>query len=166
MTEHHTNKDLFALAIAAERTAKSLYQGLAAKFANHPDVAAFWNRYAEEEEGHALWLERLHNEVDTAKLSEPADVWTLEKLEHVQRFSVEDALNEIVTLEDAYQLVNDLENSEMNAVFEFLIDQFSSDSRTQAFLRSQIRSHVANLLIEFPTQFKSAVARRAIKSAP
>jgi len=80
----------------------------------------------------------------------------------VLQFSVENRLKKIRDLEDAYQLVNELENSETNAIFEFLITNFSSDEETQSFLRSQLNDHIAKLTIGFPTRFRSAVRRREI----
>jgi hypothetical protein len=86
----------------------------------------------------------------------------MEKAHGVLRFSVEDALKGVRNLEDAYQLVNELENSETNAIFEFLIANFAEDQKTQAFLRSQLRDHVGKLMIDFPVQFKQADVRREI----
>jgi hypothetical protein len=40
-----TVKQTFEIAIAAETTAKNLFQGLAAKFAPYAEIAAFWQGY-------------------------------------------------------------------------------------------------------------------------
>lgn len=156
-------RDMFRLAVQAERTAASLYQGLVDLFAPYPTVAAFWVQYAEEEEQHATWLLTIQDQLPPEALAEAADMAIMEKLQAVQRFSVEDALNDIDTLEDAYELVNDLENSETNAIFEFLVDRFAEDARTQAFLRAQLRDHVGNILINFPTAFGTTTARRSVR---
>ncbi|MBN1874826.1 MAG: hypothetical protein JXA33_11400 [Anaerolineae bacterium] len=158
-----TVAELFSLAIAAERTAETFYQGLVTKFAFYPTVAEFWSMYAKEEEVHARWLAQLRDKLPLEELSEPADMTIVEKLQNVLQFSVEDALQRIHNLEDAYQMVNDLENSETNAVFEFLIEHFATDERTQTFLRTQLRDHVGHLLIDFPTQFRTAMLRHEIK---
>ena len=82
----------------------------------------------------------------------------------VLQFSVENRLKKIRDLEDAYQLVNELENSETNAICEFLITNFSSNEETQSFLRSQLKDHIAKLTIGFPAEFQSAARRRATKA--
>jgi rubrerythrin len=155
--------DMFRLAVQAERTAELLYKGLADLFAAYPTVADFWMQYAKEESQHATWLLSIQKELSPDQLEAPADPAIVEKLQAVRYFSVEDALNQVRTLEDAYQLVSDLENSETNAVFEFLVDRFAEDARTQAFLRAQLKEHMGNLLINFPTSFGTTTARRLVR---
>ena len=123
--EGATLADLFALAIAAEESAETLYRGLAIKFSRYADVADFWRQYAAEESGHALWLMRLRDRLDTEQLATPADPFALENVYRALHMSVETALAQIQNLEDAYQLVNDIESSETNAVFSFLVTNFA-----------------------------------------
>jgi hypothetical protein len=77
---------------------------------------------------------------------------------------VERRLRDVHNLEDAYQMVHELENSETNAVFDFLITNFAEDKKTQAFLRSQLRDHIGKLATDFPVQFRLAPVRRGIKA--
>ncbi len=70
----------------------------------------------------------------------------------------------IENLEDAYQLVSEIENAEINTVFEFLIDSFSTSPESQSFLRAQLRDHIGHIMVEFPQRFGDASARRAIKA--
>lgn len=164
MSNKATIKELFELAIAVEKATEELYRGLEAKFAPHQEVADFWREYAAEEAGHAQRLERLRDELNPEQLSAPADPLMLKDVHKILQFSVENTLKGIKNLEDAYQLVNELENSETNAIFEFLITNFSSDKETQSFLRSQLQDHIAKLTTRFPTQFKSAARRRGIEA--
>jgi rubrerythrin len=159
-----TVTELFELSIAAERAAEGLYLGLAAKFAHHQDVADFWRNYAGEEAGHARWLERTRDGSSPEQLSALADPAILKNARRFLGFSPEFALEEIATLEDAYQQANDLENSEMNVVFEFIITGFSADERAGAFLRSQLRDHIARLMVEFPARFSHVSNRQAVKA--
>jgi hypothetical protein len=57
-----------------------------------------------------------------------------------------------VNLENAYQLVHELENSETNAVFDFLISNFAEDRTTQDFLRSQLKDRIGKLAFNFPVR--------------
>jgi rubrerythrin len=157
-----TVAELFELSIAAERAAEEMYLGLAAKFAHHQDVADFWRNYAGEEAGHARWLERTCNGSSPEQLSALADPAILENARRFLEFSPGIALEEIATLEDAYQQANDLENSEMNVVFEFIITGFSANETAGAFLRSQLRDHIARLMVEFPARFSHASSRKAV----
>lgn len=164
MPNEATVAELFDLAIAAEKAAEALYRGLEAKFAHHQEVADFWGKYAAEEAGHAKWLERLRDTSGPGQLSALADPHILKDARKVLQFSVENRLREIKNLEDAYQLAHELESSETNAIFEFLITNFASDEETQSFLRSQLKEHIAMLTVGFPTQFQSAVRRREIRA--
>ena len=153
---------LFEMAIDAERAAGELYHGLAAKFAHHPEVANFWKEYADEENNHAAWLARIRDGLSEDELAVPADPTTLHEAQAALRVSVERALNRIHDLEDAYQLVSELESVETSAVFDFLITHFSADEKTPAFLRAQLKEHIGRLMIDFPTQFKGAAMRRRV----
>ena len=162
MSNKSTVAELLEMAVAAEKTAEELYHGLEAKFAHHEDVAAFWREYAGEEAMHAEWLERLRDSLAPERLSAPADPGVLAEANRALQVSVERVLQNVHNLEDAYQLVNDLENSETNAVFDFLIANFAEDKKTQAFLRSQLKDHIGKLAIDFPSQFRLDIVRRQI----
>ncbi|MFP4343880.1 MAG: ferritin family protein [Anaerolineales bacterium] len=165
MPENATVDQLFELAIAAEEAAEALYQGLAAKFANHPQVAAFWEQYAREERLHAAWQQRFRKSLPPEALETAADPLTLQRARRSLELSVDHALAEIKDLEDAYRLVNDLENSEINAVFSFLIDNFATNEEIQDFLRSQLHNHIMMLMQEFPEEYSTPGVRRRIKVA-
>lgn len=162
MSNTETVANLFEMAIAAEGIAEQLYRGLAPKFAHHPDVADFWSRYAAEEAGHARWLEHLWGTIDLQQLEAVADGSIVRQAHKLLQFSPESALRQIKTLEDAHQLVSELENSELNVIFEFLITNFSSDKTAQAIVRTQLREHIARLITEFPARFKHPASRQAV----
>ncbi len=157
-----TVMELFEKAIAAEKLAEELYHRLAALFTHEPDVAEFWEQYAEEEVGHARWLARYRDQLSLETLSQPADPETLAAAKRALRLSIERRLQNIETLEDAYQLANELESSETNAVFEFVITNFSKEDESRDFLRAQLQDHIARLMFGFPEKFKSGDRRAAV----
>ena len=164
MQEGATIAQLFALAIEVERAAERLYRGLEAKFASHPEIAGFWRQYADEEAGHALWLERLRDKLAPERLSVPAAPAMLESARVLLQWLIKNPVKEVKNLEDAYQLANELEHSEINVIFEFLITNFSVDRDTPSFLRAQLRKHLAKLMTEFPQQFGNNIMRSAIQA--
>ena len=164
MPNEATVAELFEMAVTAEKAAEALYRWLEAKFAHYQEVADFWGKYAAEEAGHARRLEHLRDRLSPGQLSAPADPRILKDARKILQFSVENTLRAIRNLEDACQLVHELESSETNAVFEFLITHFSSDEETQSFLRSQLKDHIARLTVGFPTQFQSAMRRQEAKA--
>lgn len=164
MSEDATVAVLFTLAIAAEESAEALYRGLAAKFSCYAEVADFWRQYAVEEAGHALWLMRLRDHLDAERLAAPADPLVLENAYRALRLSVETALARVHNVEDAYQLANDVESSETNAVFYFLVTNFAYNDEVLSFLQSLLEDHVARLMYAFPRRFRDRQSRLAVKA--
>jgi rubrerythrin len=163
MANTETTAELFEMAIAAEKAAEELYFGFEERFAHHQDVVAFWRKYAEEEVGHARWLEGVRDKSSPEQLSAPADPSILKDARKFLRFSPQHALEGVTNLEDAYQLANELENSEINVVFEFIITNFSADESAGSFLRAQLKDHIARLMTEFPARFSHSASRQAVK---
>lgn len=162
---NETVAKLFTMAITAERQTETLYQRLMDMFASYPDVVAFWQQYATEEAGHARWLINLRDRLTPEQLAEPADADMLKMANRVLDMSVDDLLAKVKNMDDAYQLVNELENSETNAVCEFLIDHFAADEKARAFLRSQLQGHVARLMTDLPAQFRGKSNRQSIQAS-
>jgi rubrerythrin len=162
MPNKATLAQLLDLAIAAERAAEALYRGLEAKFSHYDEITAFWRRYASEEVMHAEWLERLQESLTSKQLAAQADPFILKSANRALQASVDKRLKKVKNLEDAYQLVHELENSETNAVFDFLITNFSEDKKTQTFLRSQLQDHIGKLTTGFPVPLDAL--RRQIRA--
>ncbi len=157
-----TVEQAFVAAIEVERCTEQLYQGLSAKFAHHPDVAEFWNIFAIDEAKHGEWLERTRTRLSPEQLALPVDEDTEAQLKVLLRFSVEKSLAQVRNLEDAYILVNDIENSETNAIFKFLLDNFEPDVRTRDFLRRQIDKHISSLSLNLPLDYRGILTRKAM----
>lgn len=159
-----TVSDLIGLAIQVENTCRALYEGLEKKFAHTPEIASYWHGFAREEAGHARWLEDLRAKSSAAQLEKKADVETLQRAQQALEFSSAQSAKNIHNLEDAYQIANELENSEVNTIFEFLITNYAGDPGTIAFLRTQLNTHTANLQSKLPAEYQSKSARRALKA--
>lgn len=155
---------LFEHAIELEKDAEALYKQLERMFSGYPEVALFWKNYANEERGHAEYLERIRQGVDSDRLSRRADGAIFAKVRQCLDKSAQIRLEDIKTLEDAFQLANEIENAETNAIFEFMIVNFSTDelAKSHKFLRAQLSSHIARLENDFPTAYKSRSARQGL----
>jgi hypothetical protein len=152
---------LFDYAIELERATEILYRQLEKMFAHYPEVALFWKHYADEENGHASYLERIRAGMDMGRLSRQAEGVMFQKVRQCLEMSSETRLKSIENLEDAHQLATELENSETNAVFEFMIVNFSTDelAKSHQFLRTQLSTHIARLENDFPIEFRGRNAR-------
>ena len=164
MPEFRSIGHLIELAIQGEKLAETFYLRLEKKFSRNPDVAQFWHSYASEENGHARWLIRLRERVDAERLNQPAEPEVIQQAERALATPIDRLLDDVHTLQDAYNIANELEHSETNAVFEFLISHFAEDSQTHTFLREQLNQHVGRLMIDFPQQLGTGTLRRGIQA--
>ncbi len=155
---------LFDLAIRLERAAEAVYQELAARFTHAPEVARFWQEYAAEEAGHARWLARIQQESSPERLAQQADATMVEEARRLLEVPVEQHLKRVQDLEDVYQLVSEMESSETNAIFEFLLESFSGPAKTHTFIRTQLRSHIGKLMTEFPEGYRDKASRLRLKA--
>jgi hypothetical protein len=163
-----TVNDLFEQAIGLEKAMEALYQEFEKMFAPYPEAAHFWHHYADEENGHAAYLERIKAKVDPRRLSQRADGDMLIKAREAMETMSAAKLARINTLEDACNLAIELENSETNTIFEFMIMSFSADelAKSQKFLRTQLSIHIAKLEKEFPNPYRSRAAQKSVPALP
>ncbi len=164
MPDEVTVNQLFDMAIGAERIAEHVYCRLGTMFAAQRDVVRFWSDYAAAEDSHAQWLERIRGELSPEQLAAPADAQTVSNAQELLRLPVEQALEGIRTLDDAYQLANEMESGETNVVFDFLIGHCASDPQAQAFMRSQLKDHISKISVGFPVRFRSSASRLSVRA--
>ncbi len=164
MSDHRSVQTLFEYAIAAEHYAEEIYRRFECLFAADPQVAAFWQRYATEEMGHTRWLERLLTKLPPETRDAPADFEKLEMARHMIKTPLANALAEVETLEDAYRLAHELESSEINTIFEFLLFTFADDPQATQFARHQLSDHATRLSEGFPEPYADVPSRRAFRA--
>ena len=163
MAKKDTNADMFELAIQIERYQCTLNHRFAELFLYPPDVVEFWKGMEKDEQYHARTLESIRGSIHPEQLLAPADPLFLRKTEGVLNIPVEERMNRIDTLNDGYDLSHEMENSEFNIVFEFLVKKFGSSEETKKFALAEIDKHLQKL-IEFPRTFGDINWRKGIKS--
>lgn len=140
-----TVEELITAAIAAEEKAYTFYEGVLRKFRHAPHVAAIWQELMNDEDEHRRLLEKARANLTPEELQAPADPEILYKIQEVLRFSPESSLQTVRTLDDAYAIALDLENSEVNAIFEFIlnryvaVDEADQKHMVDVYLRDHIR---------------------------
>jgi rubrerythrin len=165
LPQKNTAAELFEIAIGLERAAEAFYRGLAQIFAHEPDVSLFWKRYADEEAGHARFLESLRGKLSAAQLNRPVDASLVESARKQMQNLPAQCLTGIRNLEDAYQKAVEAENSETNSIFEFLVADFALANQSGDFLRHQLHSHVDKLTSSFPSPYQSRLKRLEVMAA-
>lgn len=142
---NNTTDHLFDLAIATEEEARGFYRELARKFRHLPEVASIWEDLRTDEDTHIQALLDVRSGLTPEQLQAPVDTDVMWKAQAMQDFSVEKGLEASETLTDAYQIAHDLEHSEVNTVFEFIMLEFVDQEEQRTFVASQLREHLAKL---------------------
>lgn len=164
MADQPTIDQLFQLAIAGEKAAERIYQGLERKFAPYPELGQFWARYASDEATHARRLEQIRARLAPEQLAQPADPRMVDQARKIAQTPVEDILKGVQNLGQAYDLAQTMEEGETNSIFAFLVSDFDVASQSRAFLQSQLHDHIARITDEFPAAFNLPSVRRSTRA--
>ncbi|MGD8795012.1 MAG: response regulator [Anaerolineae bacterium] len=159
--EGKTMATLFDLAITAEVAAQDLYRALARSFGHVPQVAAFWQDLMHDEETHAAELRKLCNSLPAGQLLAPVAPSLVSRAEKGLELAQEDYLSQIETLDDAFQIAQVLESSEINALFELLMSRYLEEQDKNEIIVSQLRNHTTKLL-QFEQEFGNAEVRNKV----
>lgn len=136
----------FELAIACENLAAAVYREFMKKFSHMPEVVEFWNDMVRDEEKHAEHLEELYNSLTPDQLNAQANSQTLLELRTILTLKLEDVTGPIKTLDDAINTAHELENSEVNTAFRFLMNEFiSAETRLNAIINT-VEVHLERLM--------------------
>ncbi len=119
--------------IGFERRARDLYRQLSHQFAGVPEAAKFFAGISRQEEGHAIVLSRVRREIRRGRF------WAESKDLHVESVETFDALldgfeKEVrrgVSLARALEIVEDVEGSELDVVFDRLSGSVDMRSRAR-----------------------------------
>ena len=164
MTELITLSELINAAIAAEDAAQKVYIGFKQKFSYRQDVADFWQALAEDESEHARILARVHGVVPVEDLTTMVDVDLAEMAYKLQGLNVEELIESVHNLNDAYEIAYKLESSEVNTVFNFLTIQFLPSDESYDIISSTIDRHLLRLA-EFSRIFGDAERCRQVAAS-
>jgi len=140
-----TVAQFFDRAISWERAAEVFYSALAEMFVANLAARDIWLKMAADEALHVTLLETgLANLADDERV-QALTSHQFDVAESIERELAEIRSEKITTLDDAYELANRLESSEINSVFQMLVlDKLDPDMRSE-LVRLQFEEHVARL---------------------
>jgi hypothetical protein len=153
--------------IGFECRVRDLYRRLAYRFSVNPDAAKFFATLSRHEEGHAIVLSRTRREIGRGHLwKESKDVHasTVEAFEVRLEGLEKEVLGDGLALARALEIVEGIEGSEINVVFDTLNGGVDMRSRARlerffvftqrhlAYCREQIRSLRARYGIELDSK--------------
>ncbi len=136
---------LLDMLIEMEQASQDFHLRLQKMFAHQPEAKAVWWQMAADEALHIWLLEQAKASLTPEQRAAPVDPQVWEQVQALMAISPEAVLERIQTLEDAYQAVHELEHYEFGAVLDFLFSEFFPAEFQQAFIRSQLREHLARL---------------------
>lgn len=160
-TETWTLGGLFEVVLVYEAAAYDLYLGLAEKFAAHPSISEFWKTMAAHEQSHIRALKQAYENLSPQDIESSVNPEIVEKVRSLPDLSVEDILMSIDNLEDAYQFVNEIENSAVSVRFIFLTQKLFDSKTHKRPIADSINQHLQSLM-SFPQTFGNAAIRRKI----
>ena len=147
-----TMASLIERAIEFECRARDLYITFSDIFSHNDKVSTFWGQFSEDESRHMNLLEETRNTLSQEELSSPVG-----KKESASVRKVQHLLNTVTTvciqnLNDAYELADEIENSEINAIFRFVLIKSVTAKERDMLIHAQIEEHL-NRLITFGQEF-------------
>ncbi len=154
-------QQVFEIAIAAERSAQRLYLDIVQMFASYQPAVELWNALAHDEEHHARVLEYIRSTFAPEAFQRPVDPLLEEQALVLSRLNQEQMKASITNLDEAYQLTHELEHSEINTMFEFLVRAFLTDLELETKAMQNLREHLRRL-VQAQETLGSAEVRRSI----
>jgi len=117
--------------IGYELKSQETYTILSERFSELSDVSAFFKNLARHEEGHAIVLARVRREIERGHYWKESKQIHLDEIKRFDRFmkKTEASVLAGVSLAEALTLVDQLEGSEINIVFENLNKSVDMKSR-------------------------------------
>jgi len=128
--------------IGFERRASDVYRRVSGQLADRPEAARFFAMLSRQEEGHAIVLTRVQRELRRGRLwKESKDLHLASLDSFAARFAGwEEQARRGVTLEQALGIVEGIEGSELNVVFDSLNGCVDMRSRSR-FERFFVMTH-------------------------
>ena len=165
MRRSRRNDSLEALitrAIRCELTVRDLYSQFAQLFSHVPTLATRWQALSEDESSHVELWQEVRGKLSETEFSRDADPDLLQDLLRVERLLEPDLTSRIGTLNDAYELAHQIEDSELNALFRLLVVEPVKEPQRKAFLLAQLDGHLERLMSlgrDFGQKARMSIAR-------
>jgi len=152
---------MLGLSSAIEKEMVTFYCRLRQIFSHVPEAEEFWIKLRDDEINHIIQLDRIKNSLSSDQLSALADESMIEKAERVLRELISRRWEEITNFDDAFELANEWENSEVNQVFIFLAEKYISSADRKMFIEAIVNEHLEKL-ISLPGSIDTPEARKRI----
>ena len=100
-----------------------------------------------DEEDHIQALKDIYNSLTSEQLISPMDSTMVDKLKSVQILLDKYVKSSIKSLDDAYEISHDIENSELNSIFNFLTNKFTYSEKRKEFYLLVVKNHLRKITL-------------------
>jgi rubrerythrin len=146
LQKSNTVSDIFNTAISLEKKAETFYFGLSNKFSDYPEVSEFWKGMMNDEVQHTRALQKSLDSLTEKQCHIPVDAaGTNYSDDELQRYLSLCDLQEVKTLDDAYDAAYNLEFSEINSKVKSLLKEFIKSDEMIQLILSVLEQHVSKL---------------------
>jgi rubrerythrin len=153
---------LLELAINWETQAHDLFLDFANLFSHEPKVNEFWIQLSKDESMHIGVLTDILNNIPTEKRLMEVGTEQWNSVTQVEELIKEASTKKVLTLDDAYELAQQLETSEVNALFKMLVIDYLPDEEVHKIIVSEVREHIEKLM-RFGKEY-TQLHRRLVKA--
>ena len=141
-----------------------IYEGLEKKFSFSREISQFWAEMSKDEKGHYENIKKLYNLLNPDQLCIEVSDDLYDMVCKGLRELKATRLNDVLNLDDACKLANEVEDYESQAVSKFVSDRFKHDPH-KLNVHNSILVHL-DKLTSFSDKFKSLDERQHIKVIP
>lgn len=134
-------RDLFEVSLAGEMRGLRFYQNMARAFAHIATAGIFFSDMAQDEAGHIATIMEIRTKLSAAQLEQGIDPEQLRRAAGLRELITTEQVQAIQTLDEAYELTNEYEASELNRLFLYISSQGVSAEDRHALLTAEISNH-------------------------
>ena len=145
MNKSETYQNLFKIVVSTEEELRQLYQLFAKEFMHYKEISDFWKSMAKDEFLHIKELENIYKSLSENQLNETVDNTVIENARKNLKRIQSAKTTQIQTLNEAYELSHEIENSEVNAVFLFIMHECCPSKKQVIFVEKEITIHLEKL---------------------
>ncbi len=160
-----TIEETLETAVRIETRAADLYGVLARRFSHVPGMTGFWEDLRHDELGHANTLRSVRGSLSKEKLASTVEHSITASVNGIMEMMGKDLLGQIKTLDDAYEIANELEFSEINALFKYLTTDIVTTASRGEIIVHHIDEHQQKL-IDFDKHYGNKEWRSQFKIQP
>lgn len=158
----HTVAGIYEQLINIEFRTGELYAELSKLFFHVSDISDFWRELAKDEIFHMNTLQEIYKSLTDEQLLYSSDKQMWKYIAKIHALLNTNLIGSIKNLDDAYELAQRIEFSEINEIFTFLVTKYVFSAEQKQLVLSNIIQH-NNKFMNFRYKIGDSTLRKQIK---